>query len=184
MASATSRSRHGSARRWLARLSIAAIVGASLGAGGGIMTVRKLEPGRPNGVDSLQVMLDSLARGRIAPKVVEAPATAPAAAESAVVADTTAGDSTVSDSTAALSGIRIPEIIGLDEGRARAALLAVGLAVGGVQFQGSAQPAGTVLGSMPAVGVPVAPGLAVTLFLSDGRPPVDTLSRPVTSPPA
>lgn len=184
MASATSRGSRGSARRWLGRLTIAAVIGASIGAGGGIMTVRKLEPGRPNGVDSLQVMLDSLARGRIAPKVVDVPATAPAAAESALVTDSTAGDSTAIDSTADLAGIRIPAVVGLDEGRARAALLEVGLAVGGVQFQPSTQPAGTVLGTIPAVGVPVAPGLAITLMLSDGRPPVDTLSRPVTSPPA
>jgi len=45
----------------------------AIGGGGGAFAVQKLEPGPGTGVDSLEVMLDSLATGRIAKPVAAAP---------------------------------------------------------------------------------------------------------------
>jgi beta-lactam-binding protein with PASTA domain len=47
--------------------------------------------------------------------------------------------------------------------------------VGEVRFEASTKPAGTVLGSVPAGGTRVTRTSAVSLVLSDGRPPTDTL---------
>ena len=54
------------AQRWLMRGAIAAVAGLVIGGAGGVMTVRTLEPGRANAVDSVQAVLDSIARGTIA----------------------------------------------------------------------------------------------------------------------
>jgi len=48
-------------KTWGRRALIALVAGASIGAGAGVFTVNKLEPGRGTGVDSLAVMLDSIA---------------------------------------------------------------------------------------------------------------------------
>jgi hypothetical protein len=153
------------ARRWLTRFSIALLIGLSLGGGAGVFTVNRLEPGRANSVDSLQVMLDSIARGRIAP--ARAPETA-APSEAPVAAPEPDADSTY-DTT-------VPTLVDLEEGDARTAILNAGLEVGEVRFQASTKPAGTVLGSAPAGGTRVTRTSAVSLVLSDGRPPTDTLS--------
>lgn len=158
MAAKTGRS---PARTWLVRGIIALVLGAALGAGTGVFAVNKLEPGRGNGVDSLQVMLDSIAKGRIAADSgVKTPA-APAASQpdsEALVADS----------------VPVPSVADLEEGAARNAIRDAGLQVGEVIFQANPKPAGTVLASTPAAGSFVALGSAVSLTLSDGRPPSDT----------
>jgi hypothetical protein len=140
------------ARRWLTRFSIALLIGLSLGGGAGVFTVNRLEPGRANSVDSLQVMLDSIARGRIAPAGAATAATT-APAEAPVAAPEPDADSTY-DAT-------VPTLVDLE--------------VGEVRFEASTKPAGTVLGSAPAGGTRVTRTSAVSLVLSDGRPPTDTL---------
>ena len=49
-------------RTWLVRLAIAIVGGIAIGAGVGVATVNKFDPGRADQADSLQLMLDSLAR--------------------------------------------------------------------------------------------------------------------------
>jgi hypothetical protein len=146
-------------RTWLIRGGIAVLVGLAIGAGTGVFTVNTLEPGRGNGVDSLQVMLDSISRGikaDSAPPAAEAPATEPV-------------------QTTQVDSIPVPSLAELEEGAARNAIRDAGLQVGEVIFQANLKPAGTVISSAPAVGTFVARGSAVSLTLSDGRPPTDTL---------
>jgi hypothetical protein len=154
------------ARRWLARFAIALVVGLAIGGGSGVFVVNKLEPGRPNSIDSVQALLDSITRGRIAPvdsgrKTQAAPAPLPNP-DTAVAPDAPAS---------------VPTLVDLEEGAARNAIRDAGLQVGEVKFQASTKPAGTVIGTVPDAGTAVVRNSAVALVLSDGRPPTDTLSR-------
>ncbi|MES2523699.1 MAG: PASTA domain-containing protein [Gemmatimonadota bacterium] len=163
------------ARVWLLRFAIVLGVGLVVGAGGGVIGVNTLEPGRPSEPDSLQVLLDSIARG-----------TTPASGASA----DSDGDGDVPDTAldsmnravdtivAAPDTVSVPDLIGVEEGAARTIILGNGLTVGPVEFRASATPAGTVIATIPVFGTAVDRGTAVSLVLSDGRPPVDTL--PVT----
>jgi hypothetical protein len=159
---------------WGTRVLIALIAGASIGAGAGVATVYRLEPGRGTGVDSLAVLLDSIARGKVpAARGTENPETPPDAS------------GTLADSAAAEPAdlVAVPDLTDLEEGAARLALLDAGLQAGEIQFQASPKPAGTVLSSFPVAGALVPPTTAVTLVLSDGRSPApDTLSIPSAKP--
>lgn len=143
-------------RTWGIRIGIALALGLAIGAGVGVFTVNKLEPARPGAVDSLQVMLDSIASAPAAP----APAAAP------LVVDGATPPPPVSH--------MVPQIVDLDEGSARAALVAAGLQVGEVRFAASAKAAGTVLATDPSAGTLVNANTPVVLILSDGRAPADT----------
>jgi hypothetical protein len=176
------RSRRGprakSTRTWLIRGTIAAVVGLILGGAGGVATVRTLEPGRANAVDSVQAVLDSIARGTIpeptaAEREQEATRQADSAAQVVPAADSAASDNVL---------VSIPDVIGLEEGRAREKLLLAGLLVGEVQFRASGSPAGIVLAITPAAGSVLAVNSPVSLVLSDGRSPADTLFTPLLHP--
>lgn len=161
-----------SLKRWGARVLIAVVLGVSLGAGAGVLTVNRLEPGRGTGVDSLAVMLDSIARGKTPAGDTEkgearSEATAPSA--DAVIA-------------APAELIAVPTLTDLEEGAARNALLDAGLAVGEIQFQSSPKPAGTVLASIPIAGAQLPPDSPVTLILSDGRPDTPDTLRSTSAP--
>lgn len=148
-------------KTWGTRALIALVAGVSIGAGAGVFTVNKLEPGRGTGVDSLAVMLDSIARGKV-----------PAATGDAEKGEAQSKDrATPTDSaaTAPAELVAVPALTDLEEGAARNALLDAGLQVGEVQFQASPKPAGTVLSTIPIAGSNVAPNTPVTLVLSDGR---------------
>lgn len=149
-------------RLWGLRALVAIAVGVALGAAGGVMTVNKLEPGRADSVDSLAVMLDSISKGNI-PTPTASSGTAPAAAPAS---DTQPTNETL---------VVVPSVIDLEEGAARNAILDNGLQVGEVQFRPSAKPAGIVLATFPMSGARVMTRSAVTLVLSDGRDPADTL---------
>lgn len=151
------RAANGVWRRWGTRALIALVLGASLGAGAGVYTVNKLEPGRGTGVDSLAVMLDSIARGR-----VPADSTNGAAA----TGDT---EEPAAEAPEAAVLVAVPALADLEEGAARNALVDAGLSVGEIQFQSSSKPAGTVLSSLPVAGSQVKPETPVALVLSDGR---------------
>lgn len=152
---------------WSTRALIALVLGASIGAGAGVVTVNRLEPGRGTGVDSLAVMLDSIARGKVPT----------AGADTAEAESKTSAAPVDSAAAPATELIAVPALADLEEGAARNALLDAGLQVGEVQFQASPKPAGTVLSTMPVAGSNVAPGTPVTLVLSDGRTaPPDTMS--------
>lgn len=144
---------------WGKRALIALVAGASLGAGAGVLTVNRLEPGRGTGVDSLAVMLDSIARGRV-------PAGGTEGAEARSAADSAASAAPAAPAEL----VAVPTLEGLEEGAARNALLDAGLSVGEIEFQASPKPAGTVLASVPIAGAKLAPETPVTLVLSDGRP--------------
>jgi len=160
-------------KTWSTRALLALVAGASIGAGAGVMTVNKLEPGRGTGVDSLAVMLDSIARGKV--PTGGAKDEAAQRAKNAAPADSVA--------TPEVELIAVPALTDFEEGAARNALLDAGLQVGEVQFQASPKPAGTVLSSIPIAGSNVAPNTPVTLVLSDGRPSVtDTLSPSFAKP--
>jgi hypothetical protein len=158
-------------RRWGARALLAVTVGGALGAGAGVLTVNRLEPGRGTGVDSLAVMLDSIARGNV-----------PAADTTPSSGVVDSAPATATTPPAAL--VSVPVLEGLEEGAARNALLDAGLAVGEIEFRASPRPAGTVLASVPAAGAQVAPAAPITLILSDGRPAdPDTSGSPAPTPP-
>ncbi|WP_306520783.1 PASTA domain-containing protein [Gemmatimonas sp.] len=172
---ATAKKRRGGTaalKTWGARALIALVAGASIGAGAGVFTVHKLEPGRGTGVDSLAVMLDSIARGKVPAATGGAKKGAAQRNDSATPTDSAA--------TAPAELIAVPVLTDLEEGAARNALLDAGLQVGEVQFQASPKPAGTVLSSIPLAGSNVAPNTPVTLVLSDGRTSAtDTMSTPL-----
>jgi hypothetical protein len=152
------------ARLWGIRALVAAAVGVAIGAGTGVMTVNRLEPGRADSVDSLAVMLDSISKGRI-------PDAKPAGAPT--VDATPAPDSAAQEPVL----VSVPAVTDLEEGDARNAILDAGLQVGEVQFRPSPKPAGIVLGTFPVSGARVLTKSAVSLVLSDGRDPADTLQQ-------
>ncbi len=161
-------------RTWLVRALLAVVLGASIGAGAGVFGVRKLEPGHPGQADSLQLMLDSLAKAKASDPREQRRASdsADASRRAKRYADSVALEN---DSTAP----RVPVVVDLAEGAAREALETAGLVVGAVEFRANASAAGTVLSSTPASGVRVRAGTAVNLVLSDGRPPTtDTAHLP------
>ncbi|MCE2899626.1 MAG: PASTA domain-containing protein [Gemmatimonas sp.] len=157
-------------RRWLGRALVAVVLGLAIGGAGGVFSVQKLEPGPGTGVDSLQVMLDSIATGRIA-KTAAAPPASPEPV--ATEAPRVAADSAATPAEPTL--VLVPAVVDLEEGTARTAILDAGLQVGEVQFQASAKPAGTVLATSPVSGARVPTLTAVSLVLSDGRPPADVV---------
>ena len=167
-----------STRTWLIRGAIAAVAGLVLGGAGGVVTVRTLEPGRANAVDSVQAVLDSIARGTIAqPTAAQRDQAAKRQADSTAQA-TKAADSAAVDDVL----LPVPDVVGLEEGRARDKLLEAGLLVGDVQFRASTSPAGIVLATTPPAGSLLGASGIVTLVISDGRSPADTLLTPQLHP--
>ena len=161
------------AQRWLMRGAIAAVAGLVIGGAGGVMTVRTLEPGRANAVDSVQAVLDSIARGTNAAERAAAPPVVESAEPAAPVADSAATNDAL---------LAVPDVVGLEEGPARDQILEAGLLVGDVQFRASTRPAGIVLSTTPPAGSLLAPSSLVALVLSDGRSPADTLLLPQRHP--
>jgi len=161
-------------RTWLIRGAIAAVAGLSIGDAGGVVTVRTLEPGRANAVDSVQAVLDSVARG-----VIPEPTDAEREKASKQQAERDGQASLPTDSAAKDDVLLpVPDVIGLEEGPARDKLLQAGILVGDVQFRASSSPAGIVLATTPPAGSLVASSGTVALVISDGRSPADTLLLP------
>jgi hypothetical protein len=157
-------------RTWLIRLGVAVLAGLAIGGAGGVVTVNTLEPGRAGSVDSLQLMLDSLARGQQAKADADPIDSAIAAAE-AQQAEQARLQAEATAQADAVGLLTVPLLLDLEEGEARNRILDAGLQVGEVQFQSSAKPAGVVLGTFPVSGARVNRGATITLVLSDGRPP-------------
>jgi hypothetical protein len=155
------------------RGAIAAVAGLVIGGAGGVMTVRTLEPGRANAVDSVQAVLDSIARGTIAAVRAAAPPLVESAEPALPMADSAATNDAL---------LAVPDVVGLEEGPARDQILEAGLLVGDVQFRASTRPAGIVLSTTPPAGSLLAPSSLVALVLSDGRSPADTLLLPQRHP--
>ena len=165
-------------RTWLVRAAVAALAGVIIGGAGGVVTVRKLEPGRPNAVDSVQAVIDSIARGTIPePTAVQRDVESKRQADSASQVQQSADSAAKADVL-----LPVPDVVGLEEGPARDKLLEAGLLVGDVQFRASSSAAGIVLATTPPAGSQLAASGAVSLVISDGRPPADTLSTPQRHP--
>ena len=165
-------------RTWFIRGAVAAAVGLLLGGAGGVVTVRTLEPGRANAVDSVQAVLDSIARGTIPePTAAERDRESQRQADSASQAEQAADSAANEDAL-----LPVPDVVGLEEGAARERLLEAGLLVGEVQFRASSSPAGLVLATTPPAGSLLITSGTVTLVISDGRSPADTLLIPQLHP--
>ncbi len=162
-----------SLRAWLIRAAVVATAGLAIGAAGGVISVRTLEPGRPARTDSLQLMLDSIANGTAqkTPAMVADDARASRRSVDSAEASNRAQVSADSTTTART----VPDVIGLEEGTARPRITEAGLTVGEVLFEDSDKPTGSVLRSVPAAGAVSVSGAPVALFLSNGRPPQDAL---------
>ncbi len=165
-------------RTWLIRGTVAAVAGVIIGGAGGVVTVRTLEPGRANAVDSVQAVLDSIARGTIPePTAADRDQESKRQADSASLVQQSADSAEKADVL-----LPVPDVVGLEEGPARAKLLEAGLLVGEVQFRASSSPAGTVLAATPPAGSLLAASGTVSLVISDGRAPADTLFTPQLHP--
>ena len=165
-------------RTWLIRGTVAAVTGVMIGGAGGVVTVRTLEPGRANAVDSVQAVLDSIARGTIPePTAADRDQEVQRQADSASQAKQSADSAANADVL-----LPVPDVVGLEEGPARDKLLEAGLLVGDVQFRASSSPAGTVLAATPPAGSLLAASGTVSLVISDGRAPADTLFTPQLHP--
>lgn len=162
-------------RTWLIRLGVAVLAGLAIGGAGGVVTVNTLEPGRAGSVDSLQLMLDSLASGQQAKADADPIDSAIRAAE-AQQAEQARLEAEADAQADAVGLLTVPSLLDLEEGEARNRIVDAGLEVGEVQFQSSPKPAGVVLGTFPVSGARVNRGAAITLVLSDGRPQADTLA--------
>lgn len=157
-------------KTWGVRAAIVIVVGLAIGATGGVMAVRTLEPGRSDQPDSLQVMLDSIARET------------PAAKRNDARNDRRATDSTDAADRAqrftdsvenAKLPTTVPDVIGLEEGVARTRISEARLVVGVVQLEDSRTPAGTVIRTQPATGETLKANSSVSLVLSNGKIPPD-----------
>ncbi len=168
-------------KKWLVRGAIAATAGLIIGGAGGVVTVRTLEPGRANAIDSVQAVLDSIARGTI-PEPTAQERDQETKRQSDSVAATQAAQDRADAAQQADLLIPVPDLVGMQEGPAREKLLEAGLLAGDVEFQASSSPAGTVLGTNPPSRAMLATGTPVSLVISDGRNPADTLSPPSHHP--
>ncbi len=156
-------------RIWGIRLGIALAAGLAIGATAGVVGVNTLEPGRPQQADSLQLMLDSIAKGAT-----------PVATKDGPVVDTEAASPAETAATPATTdnAVTIPDLVGVEEGAARTVLTDSGFVVGSSEFRASKSPLGTVLSTQPVFGTAVKRGTTVNLILSDGRGPADSLHAP------
>jgi hypothetical protein len=165
----TAARRRTSTRTWIVRTAVVVALGFGVGAALGVQAVRAVDPGRPGHVDSLDLLLDSLARR---PAATAAQAGSPGSAGRAGAG----GVRLVRDSVvepAPADERAVPDVTGRQEGDARRALEAAGFVLGGVEFSASTEPAGTVLRTIPAAGARAARSTEIALVLSDGRPPAD-----------
>jgi hypothetical protein len=152
-------------RRWRVRLLAAIALGVVLGGIIGVVGVRTLEPGRPGDPDSLQMLLDSIAKAK-------------AAAELPVVAPQAAVDTTPDEPPPPVVIAAVPALTDFEEGEARELLEDLGFTVGTILFRSSSKATGTVLSTFPVAGERIVLPATVNLILSDGRGPRDSLDTP------
>ena len=155
-------------KTWALRAAIVVAVGVAIGATGGVVAVRTFEPGRSGQPDSLQMMLDSIAKGTPAAKLSDA-RNARRATDSSAAADR---QQRYTDSLEnANLPTSVPDVVGLEEGAARTRIAESRLVVGLVQLEDSRTAAGTVIRTQPAAGETLKPNASVALVLSNGKIP-------------
>jgi hypothetical protein len=163
-------------RLWGIRLGVVLAAGLIAGATAGVVGVNTLEPGRPSEPDSLQVLLDSIAKGTATAR--------PERGGSARAGSGSGAGNGGADTAASSDEVTVPDLIGTEEGNARSTLTALGLNIGTIEFRASASPAGMVLASSPLFNEKVKRGTSVALVLSSGRAPGDTLSQSTSREPS
>lgn len=142
-------------RTWLIRGGIAIAAGLIVGFATGAVGVRVLQPA---GVIAAEPVVDSARKPR-----------ASSASEEPVV-DT--------ETEKPKDGIVVPQLIGLEEGDARQAIMRAGFTVGSVTFKSGVEPLGTVVASFPVPGEAVVLPAMVNLILSDGKGKADSTAVP------
>ena len=163
-----------SLRTWLVRAAIIGVIGLAAGGASGVIAVKLLEPGHPASSDAQQVAVDSTTTG-----------TAPIEKDKLSVrrdldsVEAAQREQRIADSLAIMpptGELTVPNVVGIEEGSARAVIAAAGFSVGTVQFRQSRAAAGTVLGTVPVNGAYAPRGAAIAMVLSDGHAPPDSLS--------
>jgi beta-lactam-binding protein with PASTA domain len=74
--------------------------------------------------------------------------------------------------------VAVPDVVGLAEADAAAAIIGIGLVSGTVQAPDDTVPAGLVISQDPAAGTEVDPDTTVTITVSTGPPPPTTVAVP------
>ena len=74
-----------------------------------------------------------------------------------------------------INNVVIPDLVGLEEGAARGRLMSMGLRIGMSTFRASRRATGIVVATVPPAFAYVNPGGTVTLVLSNGRLPIDSM---------
>lgn len=142
-------------RTWFIRAGIAIGVGLLVGFGTGAAGVHFLQP---PGVVTADV--DSTS-GTRKPRGSDAAEEAPAA-----------------EPEKPKDGVVVPELVGLEEGDARAAIVHAGFTVGSVTFKAGSQRMGTVVECFPVAGEAVPLPATINLILSDGKVRPDSSGHP------
>lgn len=142
-------------RTWFIRAGIAIAVGIPVGFGTGAAAVRFLQP--PGVVTADNDSSETARKPRGGDAAEEAP---PAEAEKPK------------------EGIVVPELVGMEEGDARAAIVHAGFTVGSVTFKAGSQRMGTVVESFPVPGESVPLPATINLILSDGKVRPDSSGNP------
>lgn len=163
-----------SLRTWLVRAAVIGVLGLAAGGASGVIAVKILEPGHPEQSDAVQVAFDSTAKG--ADPIAKDKLSLRRDLDSVEAAQR---EQRIADSLAIMpptGELTVPNVVGIEEGSARAVIAAAGFTVGTVQFRPSRAAAGTVLGTVPVNGAYAPRGAAIAMVLSDGHAPPDSLS--------
>lgn len=143
-------------RTWLIRAGIAIAAGIVVGFATGAAAVRYLQP--PGVIPTDSGAADSTRKPKSA---------------------ATATDEAVEPETAKpKNGVVVPELVGMEEGDARAAIVNAGFTVGSVTFKADAKRMGTVVASFPIPGEAVPLPASINLILSDGKARPDSANNP------
>lgn len=154
------------ARTWAIRAAIGLGSGLVLGFVIGAITVRVMQPavviapdgGRPTSTRRTPVAREAEDNGQDGQ-------------------NTSSSENEMPVNGAPVNGIRVPQLVGMEEGDARKAILRSGFAVGSVTFKASSEPLGRVVESIPVPGEAVVLPAMVSLILSDGKGRPDSLSN-------
>lgn len=142
-------------RTWFIRAGVGIAVGILVGFGMGAAGVRYLQP--PGVVTPDTSATDSSRKPR---NTAEADEPGPAAEPERP------------------TGTVVPELVGMEEGDARAAIRNAGFNVGSVTFRGGSERMGTVVTTIPIPGEAVQLPATINLILSDGKGRPDSSAVP------
>ncbi|MEO7996675.1 MAG: PASTA domain-containing protein [Gemmatimonadaceae bacterium] len=142
-------------RTWLIRAGVGIAVGILVGFATGAAGVRYLQP---PGVVSTDSAADSTRKPKNAANATEEPAEP--------------------ETEKPKDGVVVPQLVDLEEGDARAAIVHAGFTVGSVTFKADSKRMGTVVATFPVPGEAVPLPASISLILSDGKGRPDSLTNP------